>query len=105
MIDFHKSILVLLVFALSLVACSSHIEQARVTGDLSSCHIIYDAGSSKTRLYIYQQTGAGWVKHRGPKTDALADPVREIRGKTMSDAGSVVGDIVRALEDMRRWST
>jgi hypothetical protein len=101
-IDLHKSILVLLVFALSLVACSSHFEQARVTGDLSSCHIIYDAGSSKTRLYIYQQTGAGWVKHRGPKTDALADPVREIRGKTMSDAGSVVGDIVRALEDMRR---
>jgi len=100
--DFHKSILVLLVFALSLVACSSHVEQTRVTGDLSSCHIIYDAGSSGTRLYVYQQTGAGWVKHRGPKTDALADPVREIRGKTMSDAGSVVGDIVMALEEMRR---
>ena len=102
MMDFHKSILILLVFALSLVACTSHIEQTRVTGDLSSCHVIYDAGSSRTRLYVYQQTGAGWVKHRGPKTDALADPVREIRGKTISDAGSVVGDIVTALEDMRR---
>ncbi len=102
MMAFHKSILVLLVFALSLVACRSHIERTRVTGDLSSCHVIYDAGSSRTRLYVYQQTGAGWVKHQGPKTDALADPVREIRGKTISDAGSVVGDIVAALEDMRR---
>jgi len=97
----HKSILVLLV-AVSLVACTSHIEQSRVAGELSPCHIIYDAGSSKTRLYVYQQTKTGWQKHRGPRVGALADPVRKIRGKTMSDAGSVVGDIVTALEDMRR---
>ena len=42
------------------------------------------------------------MKHRGPKTAALADPVRRIRGKTMSDAGFVIGDIVTALENMRR---
>ena len=84
-----------------LVACTSHIEQSRVVDELSSCHIIYDASSSRTLLYVYQQTAAGWVKHRGPKTGALADPVRKMRGKTMSDAGSVVGDIVTALENMR----
>lgn len=102
MVGFNKSLLVLLVFVLPLVACTSHVEQTRVTDDLSPCHIIYDAGSTRTRLYVYQQTVAGWVKHRGPKTDALADPVRKIRGKSMPDADSVVGDIVTALEDMRR---
>jgi len=97
-----RDLTLLFVLILSLVACTSHIEQSRVTGELSSCHIIYDAGSSRTRLYVYQQTAAGWVKHQGPKTGALADPIREIRGKTMSDAGSVVGGIVIALEDIRR---
>ena len=71
-----RGLALLLVLTLSLVACTSHIEQSHVTGELSSCHIIYDAGSSRTRLYIYQQTEAGWLKHRGPKTDPLADPVR-----------------------------
>ena len=92
---------VLFALALVLGACSSHTEKPRASGELSSCHIVYDAGSSRTRLYIYQQSAAGWVKHRGPRTGALADPVRQIRGKAMSDAGSVVGDIVTALEDMR----
>jgi hypothetical protein len=99
--DSHRTILVLLVLASILIACTSHNEQTRVTDELPSCHIIYDAGSSRTRLYVYQQTAAGWVKHRGPKPGALADPVRKMRGKTMSDAGSVVGDIVTALENMR----
>ncbi len=102
MADSSKLTLVMLVLALLLAACTSQIEPARFTDELSSCHVIYDAGSSRTRLYIYQQKSAGWVKHRGPKTGALADPVRKIRGKTMSDAGSVVGDIVTALENMRR---
>ncbi len=48
----------------------------------SSCNIIFDAGSSGTRLYIFEQQGEQWLSHAGPKVSALADPVREIRGKT-----------------------
>ena len=43
-----------------------------------TCHIMYDAGSSGTRLYIYEQQDSIWVPHEGPKVGALADPVREI---------------------------
>jgi len=66
-----------------------------------SCQVIYDAGSSGTRLYVYQQTATGWVKHSGPRTSALADPVRGIRGKTPGDAPAVVAEMVTALEAMR----
>ncbi|MFI5391458.1 MAG: nucleoside phosphatase, partial [Bacteriovoracales bacterium] len=49
----------------------------------ADCRIIFDAGSSGTRLYIYEK-GSGenaWIEHEGPKVEAIADPVREIRGK------------------------
>jgi len=92
----------LIVVALLLGACTTHIENTPSKNDAPVCHVVYDAGSSRTRLYIYQQTAAGWLKHRGPRTAALADPVRENRGKTMADAGIVVDEIVTALENMRR---
>ena len=87
---------------LLLSACTTRYERTQAKADVSACHIIYDAGSKRTRLYIYQQTATGWLKHRGPRTDALANPVRAIRGKTMADAGTVVDDIVAALDKMRR---
>ncbi|NNL00010.1 MAG: nucleoside phosphatase [Xanthomonadales bacterium] len=86
---------------LLLAGCAGITGQGRDGGQLPACHIIYDAGSSATRLFVYQRTTSGWQGHRGPVTDALADPVRGIRGKTMQDAGAVVGDIVMALEDLR----
>ena len=86
---------------LLLLACGTSIEKPMTRDDVPACHIIYDAGSKGTRLYIYEQTTAGWLKHQGPRTGALADPVRAIRGKTMSDAGTVVNDIVQTLEDIR----
>lgn len=67
----------------------------------SDCNIIYDAGSSGTRLYIYQQQGEQWLSHAGPKVTALADPVREIRGKTWADAGWVTDEVIKALADIR----
>jgi len=67
---------------------------------LTSCHVIFDAGSSATRLYIYQQSDAGWIRHDGPKTAALADPVRGNRGKTMADAEAVTSEIVMALDQL-----
>ncbi len=85
-----------------LSACATNIDPGSSEIDVSPCQIIYDAGSKRTRLYVYQQTDSGWVRHRGPRTAALADPVRAIRDKTMSDADTVVEDIVTALENIRR---
>ena len=87
---------------LLLLACETPTEKPVIQGGVPACHIIYDAGSKGTRLYIYEETKAGWLKHHGPRTGALADPVRAIRGKTMSDADTAVNDIVQTLEDIRR---
>ena len=88
---------------LSLVtaSCSIPVKYESAAYDVPACHIIYDAGSKRTRLYVYEQSALGWVKHAGPKTVALADPARGIRGKTMADAGTVVDVIVAAVEDIR----
>ena len=90
-------------FALCLLlnACTPRYSPKLPEADVSNCHIIYDAGSKRTRLYVYKQTSVGWLKHSGPKTSALADPVRAIRGKTMSDTDTVVAEIVAALENIR----
>lgn len=66
-----------------------------------ACYVVYDAGSSRSRLFVYEQTASGWLVHRGPGTAALADPIRGNRGKTMADAGSTVDALVGALDDMR----
>ncbi len=63
--------------------------------------MIYDAGSSGTRLHIIQRSAGGWVSHAGPRAGALADPARGIRGKTMQDAESVTDAIVALLEAIR----
>lgn len=83
-------------------ACKSPPERPQSALDATSCYIIYDAGSSATRLFVYQETEAGWVMHKGPETDALSDPVRRNRGKSMSDSNQVVSDILIALDRMRR---
>ncbi|MCP4048936.1 MAG: nucleoside phosphatase [Gammaproteobacteria bacterium] len=92
---------VLVLVSLFLGACTRQVEPDPATTDLPACHIIYDAGSKGTRLYVYEQTDIGWLKHAGPKVGALADPVRKIRGRTMADAGAVVDDIATALENVR----
>jgi len=96
-----KFVSTLILVVLFLGACTRQVEPDPKVAELSDCHIIYDAGSKRTRLYVYQQTDLGWLKHSGPKVGALADPVRNNRGKTMADAGTVVDDIVAALESLR----
>lgn len=66
-----------------------------------TCYVLYDAGSSRSRLFIYEQTATGWTVHNGPGTEALADPIRGNRGKTMDDAGGTVDAMIAALDDMR----
>ena len=73
----NKGVLLSLMLPLMLtVACTSLPERLQPVPGASACYIIYDAGSSATRLFIYQETESGWVKHKGPETTALADPVR-----------------------------
>ncbi|MGD8384207.1 MAG: hypothetical protein PVF89_02250 [Lysobacterales bacterium] len=68
---------------------------------VAKCYVIYDAGSSGTRLNIIQHSTGGWVSHAGPTAGPLADPARGIRGKTMQDAESVTDAIVALLEAIR----
>ncbi len=91
----------LLVVALSALGACARVPPTSSAG-LKPCHIVYDAGSSGTRLYIYAREGEAWIEHAGPTTDALADPVRQHRGKTWDDAGAVVGAIVGALDGIQQ---
>ena len=82
-------ICLLMVFTLVLAAaCTTPQEKVQPADDATDCHIIYDAGSSATRLFIYQETASGWLKHKGPETDPLSDPIRRNRGKSLSDVNA-----------------
>ncbi len=76
-------------------------DEAVASPERSDCRFLFDAGSSGSRLYLYEHTDAGWVEHRGNgDLPALADPVREIRGMTWDDIDRVVAEIVGALPAM-----
>ncbi len=92
---------VLIVLALSAGGCRTASERQQAHVVVPACIIIYDAGSSKTRMFVYQQTGSGWLQHTGPATDALADPIRGNRGKTMADADTVIDALLDTLSDLR----
>ncbi|OQW93475.1 MAG: hypothetical protein BWK79_10920 [Beggiatoa sp. IS2] len=94
LIRFNKVIVTGLILATS-------VSVAETNGP-AACHIVYDAGSSGTRLYIYEQQDKAWLEHEGPKVSALADPVREIRGKHWKDAESVTIEVVSALDSIKQ---
>ncbi len=93
--------LILLAGAL-LVLNSCTVQESGRRIQPAACYVIFDAGSSGTRLNIYQRSSAGWLRHAGPITAALADPVRGIRGKSMRDAPRVTDGIVALLDAIRR---
>ena len=62
------------------------------------CQIVYDAGSSGTRLYVYEKKNNTWIEHEGPKASALADPVREIRGAKWGQRKVLINEVMSLLE-------
>ena len=99
----HCRLIVFLLFAsLLTTACTNSPKRVEPDPDASPCYVIYDAGSSATRLFIYQQTTEAWLMHKGPQTGALSDPVRRTRGKSMSDANNTISDMLIALDNIRR---
>lgn len=92
------------VVLLLLAACAAHPPAAAPgarADALHDCRVVYDAGSSGTRLYVYEWRDGDWLEHEGPKVSALADPVREIRGRTHADIDAVAAEVVSALERLR----
>ena len=99
----NKGICLSLMLALVLTtACTTPVERVQPDSNASDCYIIYDAGSSGTRLFVYQETTTGWLRHKGPETEALSDPIRRNRGKFMSDANMVIGQLLIALDSITR---
>ena len=103
----HKtnSILLFIVFLGILAGCSRYASPLKVepaSANSPACYIVYDAGSSGTRLSIYQKIGMNWLEHDGPKVSALADPVREIRGKSKQDIEPVANEIITALDAVKQ---
>ncbi|WP_375055225.1 hypothetical protein [Zobellella sp. DQSA1] len=66
------------------------------------CHVVYDAGSSGTRMYVYQKQEQGWREYTGPRVSALADPVRQIRGKNHADMDAVTEEIAATLAQIKQ---
>lgn len=68
----------------------------------ADCRAVLDAGSSGTRLYMYEDVNGAWVEHEGPKVEALADPIRGIRGKKWADIVPTGFAIASTLEQMKK---
>ena len=95
----HRKIALLSISLFLLTSCSTLVTPVK-RETLSSCYIVFDAGSSGTRLYVYEKQGTNWLEHAGPKVTALADPIREIRGKKNTDIEAVTTEVVAALDNM-----
>ena len=100
-----KPLLLLTIFLFIITGCANLVETAKQDASIempAECYVIYDAGSSGTRLFIYEKQKTNWLVHSGPKVSALADPVREIRGKTNNDIDAVTTEVVTALDAIKQ---
>jgi len=68
-----------------------------------NCHIIYDAGSRGTRLFIYQETKTGLHAYTGPKVGALADPIRQPDKYHIEDVASELAGALDTLSTSFDW--
>ena len=105
MTAYLRRLVILIFMGLSVNACmtTKPMSIAPLNKDnISRCHIIYDAGSSGTRLYIYQHKKDEWIEHQGAKVAALADPIRANRGKSFKDLNAVIDEVITALDSIRQ---
>jgi len=70
------------------------------------CRVVFDAGSSETRMHLYvREEGGGWVSRAERQGLAMADPVLERGGKTWTDAEAVVDELGGMFADVAAdWS-
>lgn len=94
--------LILFVASVSYAQADTTTTASTAASTLPVCQIVFDAGSSGTRLYVYQKQDNTWLVHPGPKAGALADPVREIRGKKNTDIDAVTTEVVNALDAIKQ---
>lgn len=104
---FKKNILYLLVMAwfFVLLGCSNAtkpISSAAVAPG-ANCYIVYDAGSSGTRLFIYEERQGKLIdSHSGPEVSALANPVRGTGDEKFKELDRVIDEVVSALNEIKR---
>jgi hypothetical protein len=102
MIQYARFISLFLLVAATGCSTVSKPESQSVTAKtLPACYVIIDAGSSGTRLFIYEKHGTAFIEHEGPKVSALADPIRENRGKKHSDIDAVTTEVASTLDDIK----
>ncbi len=90
-------------FVLSILVLSSCFSvNTPMATPKNMCHIIYDAGSSGTRLFIYEQSGTRLIAHSGPKIEALATPLYVNNPSQMTDIDNTVNDVISTLDLIRR---
>lgn len=99
--NYDTRIAFLFVALLALTSGATAAEPVK-SGKSASCHIVFDAGSSGTRLFVYEKKGGDWPEHPGPTVGALADPIREIRGKKNADIDAVTTEVVATLDRIQK---
>ena len=95
------ALLVLSILVLSSCTSTSTSTSTPILSQKNSCHIIYDAGSSGTRLFIYEQSGTDLFAHSGPKIEALATPLNVNNPSQMTDIENTVNHVINTLELIR----
>ena len=60
------------------------------------CHVVYDAGTTETRVYVYYKKGGEWVEEKGPTTE------KRLAGGVTDD--TIVDAVVNLLDDFESFN-
>jgi len=88
-------------FMLIFISCSKiSISEDNLELKEKSCYIFYDAGSSGTRLYLYEKREKDWIVHKGKKSSALSDSI--LKNKKID---TIVSELASSLDTLNYdWS-
>lgn len=89
---------------ITLCNCSKKTLVEQTNDTRNPCYMVFDAGSSGTRMYVYEQVEDWLSEHKGPKIKiaALADPILEENGKNWDDVEEVIGAVTSGLDLITR---